>query len=233
MRLLKQWSGCHRYLKLHSESTSVPTLNKCSFLPELLITTRALCSHAVNLTCRVLSLRAMGVRRLLICLWMSGACAWLYDQQRPSQTRATSQSKLPAPQLQRFSQKDLILETSSCILISDKVAAFRSTGHGGCSIAQEALWHICDSDYSGTRGRCNLQILKLRRTYSGPASWRVGGETQHRAPSVERLWTWVNAQLLPSWDSNNFFKSSSCIFYFVLGPLQSSSKMDHRPKCKS
>ena len=29
--------------------------------------------------------------------------------------------QLLAPQLQRFSQKDLILETSSCILISDKV----------------------------------------------------------------------------------------------------------------
>ena len=50
--------------------------------------------------------------------------------------------QLLAPQLQRFSQKDLILETSSCILISDKVAAFRSTGHGGCSVAQEASAHV-------------------------------------------------------------------------------------------
>ena len=45
--------------------------------------------------------------------------------------------QLLAPHLQRLSQKDLILETSSCIHFSDKVATFRSTGHGGCSVAQE------------------------------------------------------------------------------------------------
>ena len=144
----------------------------------------------VNLSCGVLSLRAMCVRRFLICLWTNSAChtrsnaslVAFYCCYHEIWSCATTQStrvlpnkgitvQLIAPQLQRLRQRDFILETPSCTLISESGIplinrSWYKFSHLG-SICRHIILIIgcyCIADVI-------QKFSNLEELYSRPASW--------------------------------------------------------------
>lgn len=145
----------------------------------------------VNLTYRVLSLRATCVRRFLIRLWTSRAChtrspalpvasRCCYHEIRscvtapPARTfpnQGNSTPQLFTPQLQRLGQRDWTLEALSCTLITQ-----------GSAPLIRRPW--CKFSCSGSTCRCVTRSVgwycmagvihtfsHVQELDSGPASW--------------------------------------------------------------